>query len=49
MKEYVVYGQESGEIKSCKTLKKAKESLKEIKKFDKRQGIKDKYYIEVEE
>lgn len=49
MKEYVVYGEESGEIKSFKTLKEAKEFLKELKKFDKKQGIEDKYYIEVEE
>ena len=49
MKAYVVYGEESGEIKNFKTLKEAKEFLKELKKFDKKQGIEDKYYIEIEE
>ena len=47
MKEYVVYGEESGEIKSFKTLKEAQEFIKSIIKSDKRLGFKDKYYIEV--
>lgn len=49
MKEYVVYGKESGEIKSCKTLKEAKEFIRKIKEFDKKEYIKDNYYIEIEE
>ena len=35
MKEYVVYGEESGEMKGFKTLKEAKEFIKDIKRFDK--------------
>lgn len=46
MIEYVVYGEESGEIKSFKTLKAAQEFIKSLIKSDKRFGIKDKYYIE---
>lgn len=49
MKEYVVYGEESGEMKRFKTLKEAKEFIKDVKRFDKRNGIEDTYYIEVEE
>ena len=48
-KHYIVYGEESGEIKSFKTLKEAKNFLKQIKIFDRKQGIEDKYYIEIEE
>lgn len=48
-KYYVVYGEESGEIKEFKTLKEAKEFIKELKKFDKKEGIEDNYYIEIEE
>ena len=47
MKEYVVYGEESGEMKGFKTLKEAKEFIKDIKRFDKENGIEDNYYIEV--
>lgn len=49
MKEFVVYGQESGEMKRFKTLKEAKEFIKDIKRFDKENGIENTYYIEVEE
>lgn len=49
MKEFVVYGQESGEMKRFKTLKEAKEFIKDIKRFDRENGIEDIYYIEVEE
>lgn len=50
--EYVVCGQESGEVKAFKTLKEAREFIKELKKkkFDKRNGIngiKDNYYIAI--
>lgn len=47
MIEYVVYGEESGEIKSFKTLKEAQDFIKELYKNDKRFNIEDKYYIEV--
>ena len=47
MKEYVLYGEESGEMKGFKTLKEAKEFIKDIKRFDKENGIEDNYYIEV--
>ena len=46
---YVVYGEESGEVKDFKTLKEAQEFIKELYKFDKENNIQDKYYIEVEE
>lgn len=46
--EYVVYGEESGEIRRFKTLKEVKKFLKELKRFDREQGIEDKYYIEKE-
>lgn len=46
---YEVYGEESGEVKGFKTLKEAQEFIKELKKFDKRNGIQDNYYIEIEE
>lgn len=49
MKSYVVYGEESGEIKEFKTLKEAQEFIKKLKLFDKKNRIKDKYYIEEEE
>lgn len=49
MKEYVVYGEESGEMQTFKTLKEANQAIKEIKKFDKRNGIQDIYYIEEQE
>ena len=45
MKEYVVCGEESGMLKEFKTLKEALEFIKDIKKFDKRNGIEDTYYI----
>ena len=48
-KYYVVYGEESGEIKGFKTLKEAKEFIKGLKRFDKKEGIEDNYYIEIEE
>lgn len=47
MKEYVVYGEESGEIKTFKTLKEAQEFIKSLIASDRRLGFKDKYYIEV--
>lgn len=40
------YGIESGWIKEVKTKKEAKEFIKELKRFDKENGIEDKYYIE---
>jgi hypothetical protein len=49
MKSYVVYGEESGEIKEFKTLKEAQEFIKMLKLYDKKNRIKDKYYIEEEE
>ena len=47
MIEYIVYGEESGEIETFKTLKEAQDFIKSIIKFDKRHGfISDNYYIE---
>lgn len=46
---YIVYGVEQGEIKDFRTLKEAQEFIKELKKDDKRNGIKDTYYVEKEE
>lgn len=47
MIEYVVYGEESGEIKSFNTLKEAKRFINQLVKSDKKQGIKDVYFIDV--
>lgn len=47
-KWYIVYGEESGYMKEFKTLPEARKFIKETQKFDKREGIEDKYYIEVE-
>lgn len=49
MKSYVVYGEESGEIKEFKTFKETQEFIKMLKLYDKKNRIKDKYYIEEEE
>ena len=46
MKMYLVYGEESGDIKEFKTLKEAKDFIKELYKFDRRNGIQDTYSIE---
>ena len=45
---FIVYGEESGEIKDFKTLREAQEFIKELYQFDKRNGIEDRYYIEKE-
>ena len=47
MIEYIVYGEESGEIKSFNTLKEAKKFINQLVKSDKKQGIKDIYFIDV--
>lgn len=47
MIEYIVYGEESGEIKSFNTLKEAKKFINQLIKFDKKQGIEDVYFIDV--
>ena len=47
MIEYIVYGEESGEIKSFNTLKEAKRFINQLVKFDKKQGIKDVYFIDI--
>lgn len=49
MTKYSVYGVEQDWIKDFKTLKEAKEFIKEMKKFDKEQGIEDTYFVEMEE
>lgn len=46
-KEYVVYGEESGEIKSFTSIAQAKSFIKRLIKFDKEQGIEDVYFIDV--
>lgn len=48
MVRFEVYGEESGYLKDFETKEEALDFIKEIKKFDKRNGIKDKYYIEVQ-
>ena len=45
-KEFVVCGNESGEIKGFKTIEEARNFIKELKKFDKKNNIQDIYYIE---
>lgn len=47
MIEYVVYGEESGELKSFNTLKEAKKFIKQLKKNDKEEGIEDIYFIDI--
>lgn len=47
MKEYIIYGDEQGEIISFKTLKEAEDFIKDLKKTDKKEGIEDNYYIEI--
>ena len=46
-KIYLVYGNESGDIKEFKTLKEAKIFIKQLKEFDKENNIEDTYYIEI--
>lgn len=40
-----VYGSKSGYLKSFRTTQEAKEFVKDLKRFDKENGIGDKYYI----
>lgn len=47
MMEYIVYGEESGELKSFNTLKEAKKFIKQLKKIDKEEGIEDIYFIDI--
>ena len=49
MLNYDVYGEESGYMESFNTLEEAKEFIKELLEFDKRNNIQDKYYIEENE
>lgn len=49
MLNYDVYGEESGYIESFDTLEEAKQFIKELYQFDKRNNIQDKYYIEESE
>lgn len=44
---YEVYGTQSGYIKSFKSMQEAKEFIKDLRRFDKKNDVKDKYYIEV--
>ena len=48
MKEYVFYGEESGELFRSKSLLEMYETSKEIKEFDRKNYIQDIYYYEVE-
>lgn len=48
MKEYVFYGEESGELFRSKSLLEMYETSKEIKEFDRKNYIQDTYYYEVE-
>ena len=47
MMEYIVYGEDSGELKSFNTLKEAKKFIKQLKKIDKEEGIADIYFIDI--
>lgn len=48
MKRYFeVYGVESGFIKQCDSVVDAYHLVKDLKEFDKHNGIKDKYYIQL--
>lgn len=49
MVRFEVYGEESGYLADFETKEEALDFIKQTKKFDKRNGIKDKYYIEVQE
>lgn len=49
MKRYSVYGVEQDWIKDFKSLKEAKQFIKECKKFDRENDIEDEYFIEVED
>lgn len=40
-----VYGNKSGYLKSFRTTQEAKAFIKDLKHFDKENGIGDKYYI----
>ena len=42
-----VYGNDSGYLKSFRTIQEAKEFIKDLKRFDKENSIADKYYIVV--
>ena len=44
--KYDLYGEFSGYIESFDTLEEIQEYIKELKKFDKRNGIEEEYYIE---
>ena len=48
MKEYVFSGECSGELYRSKSLVDMYKTSKEIKEFDRKNGIKDTYYYEVE-
>ena len=48
MKEYVFYGEASGELFRSKSLLEMYETSKEIKEFDRRNYIQDIYYYELE-
>ena len=48
MKEYVFYGEASGELFRSKSLLEMYETSKEIKEFDRKNYIQDIYYYEVE-
>ena len=49
MISYVVYGEDSGELKEFETIKEAKDFIKELERFDKENNIEESYYIEKEE
>lgn len=48
MKQYIeVYGEESGYMEKFDSVLKAYQFVKEIKEFDKKHNIKDKYYYQL--
>lgn len=49
MLKYDLYGEESGYIESFDTLEEVQKYIKELKAFDKRNGIEEEYYIEARE
>lgn len=47
---YCVYGEESGEVGTYKTLDEAKKAIEEVKRFDMEElGYTDNFFVEEEE
>lgn len=42
---YIIIAQESGDEFKCKTLKECRDKIKDLKRFDRKNGIDEKYKI----